>query len=152
MKKTIEAWIATVTTKGPEAAKALKALVDQYGGVGGFAQHLQSKFDREKIATWMKDGKDFVLSHDQVKRLLENDKIRGAAAALGTTQEKLTEQLTKILPEVLKAIEAAQKKVPSDSLVGKALSQVAAYAQVFFGGSSKPTAENAEKKDETNRS
>jgi len=83
MNELFQKALTTLTTKAPEAAKALKAMIDEYGGVQNFITAT------EKAKTWIQDGKEFVLSQDQVKKLMGDERIQKVAEKLKTTPDRL---------------------------------------------------------------
>jgi len=111
--------------KSPEVKKLLQTLVDQSGGLQQFIHSLKDKKTLETLQTWAKDGKEFVLSHEQVKKLLGDARIQAIAQQLKTTPEQVTKILSENLPPILAKIEqikGALPKIPENSAVGKALS------------------------------
>lgn len=142
LKSSIESGITTLTTKAPEAAKALKATIDEYGGIHNFiteiSKDIQAQFKEkgvsEKAKAWIEDGKKFVLSQEQVQKLLGNERLKKVAEKLKTTPDRLATLLGEALPPVLEkleaakaAVESASKSVPENSLVGGLLKKVSAF-------------------------
>lgn len=129
LKTSIESGITTVMTKTPEAAKALKAMIDEYGGVQKFITEIS-----KDAKIWIQDGKKFVLSQDQVKKLMGNERIQKVAEKLKTTPDRLATLLGEALPPVLEKFEAAKtainsasKSAPANSLVGGILKKVSSF-------------------------
>lgn len=125
MNELFQKILASLTTKAPEAAKALKAMIDEYGGVQNFIAVT------EKAKVWIEDGKKFVLSQDQVKKLMGDELIQRVAEKLKTTPDRLAIVLGEALPPVLEKIEAAKaaidsasKSVPENSFVGGILKKI----------------------------
>lgn len=125
MNELFQKILASLTTKAPEAAKALKAMIDEYGGVQNFIAVT------EKAKVWIEDGKKFVLSQDQVKKLMGDERIQRVAEKLKTTPDRLAIVLGEALPPVLEKIEAAKaaidsasKSVPENSFVGGILKKI----------------------------
>lgn len=115
-------------------SKAVKALIDEYGGVSGFMEELKKRGIPEKAKAWVEDGKKFVLSQEQVKKLLGDERIRKVAEKLKTTPDQLATLLGEALPPILQKVEAARlkleeasKSVPPDSFVGGLLKKVAGF-------------------------
>lgn len=142
LKTSIESGITTLTTKAPEAAKALKAMIDEYGGIQNFIAEiskdvqaqLKEKGVPEKAKAWIEDGKKFVLSQEQVKKLMGNERIQKVAEKLKTTPDRLATLLGEALPPVLEkfeqakaAIDSASKSVPENSFVGGILKKVSNF-------------------------
>ena len=112
-------------------SKAVKALIDEYGGVSNFMDELKKRGIPEKAKAWVEDGKKFVLSQDQVKKLLGDERIKKVAEKLKTTPDQLATMLGEALPPILEKIELARvkleeasKAVPADSFVGSLLKKV----------------------------
>jgi hypothetical protein len=112
-------------------SKAVKALVEEFGGVSNFMEELKKRGLPEKAKAWIADGKKFVLSQDQVKKLLGDERIKKVAEKLKTTPDQLATLLGEALPPVLQKIEAARlklesasKSVPPGSFVGGILKKV----------------------------
>ncbi|MBC7386971.1 MAG: hypothetical protein H7301_12530 [Cryobacterium sp.] len=135
LKSAVELGVVTLTTKAPEAAKAVKAMIDEYGGVGNFIQAITKDFQESDVAgkakVWIEDGKKFVLSQEQVQKLLGDERIQKISAELKTTPDKLATLLGEALPPILEKVEFARKKleeaskaVPQDSLVANVLNKV----------------------------
>jgi len=118
-------------------SKVVKALIDEYGGVSNFVNELKKRGIPEKAKAWLEDGKKFVLSQEQVKKLIGDDRIKPLAEKLKTTPDQLATMLGEALPPILEKIELARvkleeasKSVPADSFVGGILKKV----NVFLGG------------------
>ncbi|MBS1962908.1 MAG: hypothetical protein JST04_11875 [Bdellovibrionales bacterium] len=112
-------------------SKAVKALIDEYGGVSNFLEEIKKRGIPEKAKVWLEDGKKFVLSQDQVKKLLGDERIHKLAEKLKTTPDQLATLLGEALPPILQKIEFARSKieeaskaVPADSFVGGILKKV----------------------------
>jgi uncharacterized protein YidB (DUF937 family) len=112
-------------------SKALKALIEEYGGVSNFLEEVKKRGIPEKAKAWVEDGKKFVLSQDQVKKLLGDERIKKVAEKLKTTPDQLATLLGEALPPILEKIELARtkmeeasKSVPADSFVGGILKKV----------------------------
>jgi len=136
-KQIVENWTQALNAKYPDIAKTLKATLDQYGGVGGFIEQLKSQATQEKLKTWFKDGKQFVLSQEQVQKLIGNEKLKAIAAKLSTTPEQITAQLAQVLPPLLEKMQAVSSAIPENSIVGKMLGQVKSW---LGSGSNPPKA------------
>ena len=112
-------------------SKAVKALIDEYGGVSNFMDELKKRGLPEKAKAWVQDGKKFVMSQDQVKKLLGDERIKLVAEKLKTTPDQLATMLGEALPPILEKVELARvkleeasKSVPADSFVGGILKKV----------------------------
>ncbi len=112
-------------------SKAVKAMIDEYGGVSNFIEEVKKRGIPEKAKAWIEDGKKFVLSQEQVKKLLGDERIKKVAEKLKTTPDQLATLLGEALPPILQKFEAARLKVeeasrsvPSDSFVGGILKKV----------------------------
>src|SRR5690606_1947659 len=111
LKTTLENGIATLTTKAPEAAKAVKAMIDEYGGISHFIDDMKKRGIPEKAKTWIADGKKFVLSQEQVQKALGDERLKRAAEKLKTTPDRLAVLLGEALPPILEKIELARGKL-----------------------------------------
>ncbi|GEM_PF-3395712 len=112
-------------------SKAIKALIDEYGGVSNFMDELKKRGIPEKAKAWVEDGKKFVLSQEQVKKLLGDERIHRLAEKLKTTPDQLATMLGEALPPILDKIEMARvkleeasKSIPANSFVGGILKKV----------------------------
>ena len=112
-------------------SKAVKALIDEYGGVSNFMEELKKRGLPEKAKAWVQDGKKFVMSQDQVKKLLGDERIKLVAEKLKTTPDQLATLLGEALPPILEKVELARvkleeasKSVPANSFVGGILKKV----------------------------
>lgn len=123
-KQIVENWTQALTAKYPDIAKTLKATLEESGGVSGFIQQIRDPATQEKLKTWFQDGKEFVLSQDQVQKLLGNEKLKAIATKLSTTPEQVTQQLMQILPPLLEKLQKASEAIPENGIVGKALASV----------------------------
>lgn len=126
-KEISDKWVETITSKYPELAKTVKATVEQYGGIGGFMQSLKDPATQEKLKTWFQDGKHFVMSNEEVQKLLGNEKVKAIAEKLSTTPDAITQQLAQALPPLLEKMQQLQQAIPENSIVGKALGMVKGY-------------------------
>jgi uncharacterized protein YidB (DUF937 family) len=122
-------------------SKAVKALIEEYGGVSNFVAEVKKRGIPEKAKVWIEDGKKFVLSQDQVKKLLGDERIKKVAEKLKTTPDQLAIMLGEALPPILEKLEAARvkveeasKTVPVNSFVGGILKKV----NGFLGGAKDP--------------
>ncbi len=129
LKSSVESGITTLTTKAPEAAKALKAVIDEYGGIQNFIVEVS-----KNAKTWIQDGKKLVLSQEQVQKLLGNERLQKVAEKLKTTPDRLAILLGEALPPLFEkyeaaksAIDSASKSVPADSFVGGLLKKVSQF-------------------------
>jgi uncharacterized protein YidB (DUF937 family) len=152
LKTAFEAGLMTLTTKAPEAAKALKAMVDEYGGVTPFIEEMKKRGIPEKAKTWIEDGKKFVLSQEQVQKLMDDERLKKAAEKLKTTPDRLAVLLGEALPPLLEKIElartkieAASKSVPENSFVGGILKKFG----TLLGGQPKAEESNSKSGPET---
>ena len=114
-----ENFIKTVSEKGPEIKKTVQALLDQYGGVSGLIQAMRTPENREKAKVWLKDGKEFILSQEQVQKFLGDERIKKISEKAALAPEKVLQILTEVLPPILQKLEALGKQIPENSLVGK---------------------------------
>lgn len=141
LKTAIESGVVTLTTRAPEAAKALKAMIDEYGGIGNFVQAITQDFKDSDVAgkakVWIEDGKKFVMSQEQVQKLLGDERIKKVSEQLKTTPDKLAVLLGEALPPILEKVEAAKalletasKSVPENSFVGGLLKKVSGFLGV----------------------
>ena len=112
-------------------SKAVKALIDEYGGVSNFMDELKKRGLPEKAKAWVQDGKKFVMSQEQVKKLLGDERIKLVADKLKTTPDQLATLLGEALPPILEKVELARvkleeasKSVPEGSFVGGILKKV----------------------------
>lgn len=145
LKSTLESGIATLTTKAPEAAKAVKAMIDEYGGVSSFVEDMKKRGIPEKAKAWIADGKKFVLSQEQVQKLMGDERLKAVAEKLKTTPDRLAVLLGEALPPILEKIElargkieAASKSVPENSFVGGLLKKFGS----FLGSASNVTSDD----------
>lgn len=131
-KEILDQWVKTAASKTPEAAKAVKATIDQFGGVQGFVKMAVDNAWSDKVKTWANDGKNFVKSHEKVQQLLGNEKVQAIARRLQTTPEKLTALLAELLPPMLEKIEVIKSKIPQDGIIGKAIGAAKGVAGGVF--------------------
>lgn len=124
----LQQWIQVVAARAPEAVKTLRALLDQIlqqsGGLQGFTMKVVESGILDKAQTWMKDGRDFVLSREQVQKLIGDARIQTIAAQLKTTPEQVQKVLAENLPLLLAKMEqvrSALPPIPTSSVVGKAV-------------------------------
>jgi len=126
-KEVSDKWIETITQKYPDLTKTVKTTIEQYGGIGGFMHALKDPATQEKLKTWFQDGKHFVMSNEEVQKLLGNEKVKAIAEKLSTTPEVISQQLSQALPPLLEKIQQLQQSIPENSWVGKALGMVKGY-------------------------
>lgn len=117
---TVETLTLKASEKLPEAKKTLEALLKETGGIVGLISSLREPETQEKIKTWMKDGKDFILSHEQIQKLLGDERIQKIAETASVAPEKVLQVLSEVLPPLLQKLESIGSQIPDDSLVGKA--------------------------------
>lgn len=126
-KQIVENWTQALNAKYPEVAKTLKATLEQFGGAGGFIEQLKSQATQEKLKTWFQDGKQFVLSQEQVQKLIGNERIKAIAEKLSTTPDAIATQLAQVLPPLLEKVQAVSNAIPENSIAGKMLNQVKSW-------------------------
>lgn len=126
-------------------SKAVKAMIDEYGGVSNFIDEVKKRGIPEKAKAWVEDGKKFVLSQEQVKKLLGDERIKKVAEKLKTTPDHLATLLGEALPPILQKVELARSKieeasksVPPDSFVGGILKKVTGMLGARKDDSPKP--------------
>jgi uncharacterized protein YidB (DUF937 family) len=112
-------------------SKAVKAMIDEYGGVSNFIAEVRKRGLPDKAKVWLEDGKKFVMSQEQVKKLLGDERIAKIAEKLKTTPDQLATLLGEALPPILAKLEVARSKVeeasktvPANSFVGGILKKV----------------------------
>jgi uncharacterized protein YidB (DUF937 family) len=120
----LENLMKTLSEKTPEIKKTIQATLDQYGGVSGLIQALRAPENREKLKVWVSDGKDFILSHEQVQKLLGHERIQKIAEKAALAPEKVVQVLAEILPPLVQKLEALGNQIPENSVVGKVLDKV----------------------------
>ena len=130
----LENLLKVLGEKSSEAKKTLQALLDQYGGVSGLVTALRAPENREKIKTWVQDGKEFIASHEQVKKLLGDERVQKIAEAAKVAPEKVTAILGEALPPLMKKLEALGHQIPENSLVGKLAEKMTEKFKIVFLG------------------
>ncbi len=115
-------------------SKAVKVMIDEYGGVGNFIAEVRKRGLPDKAKIWLEDGKKFVMSQDQVKKLLGDERVAKIAEKLKTTPDQLATMLGEALPPILAKLEVARlkveeasKTVPANSFVGGLLKKVTGF-------------------------
>lgn len=137
LKPILHQWIQVLAERAPDAAKTMRAFFEQVmsqsGGLQAFSQKVVESGVLDKAQTWMKDGKDFVMSREQVQKLIGDARIQAIAAQLKTTPEHVQKILAENLPLILAKVEQVKAALPpmsGDSFVGKAVGM----ARAVLGG------------------
>lgn len=106
-------------------SKAVKAMIEEHGGVAKLT---------ETAKAWVADGKKLVLSQEQVKKLMGDERIQRVAEKLKTTPDQLATMLGEALPPLLQKIETVRTKLdeasaaaPAGSFVGGILKKVSSF-------------------------
>lgn len=69
--------------------------------LGSLVSGLQSKGLGDVASSWLGDGENADISTDQLKDVLDGDKVAAAAAKLGTDEGSLLESLKDALPQII---------------------------------------------------
>ena len=69
--------------------------------IGGLVSGLQSKGMGDVAESWLGDGANKEISADQLKDVLGADKVRAAAAELGTDEGSLLDSLKDAVPQMV---------------------------------------------------
>jgi|GEM_PF-5535311 len=100
----------------PEGAKVAEQLIVQLMQApllwGSMKERIKAQgINPEALKAWAKDGKEFLLSHEQVKTILGHEMIAQLSQKLNTSQEKIIEQAQSFLPLAIGLIQEAEARL-----------------------------------------
>lgn len=128
----------TLSKRFPEGAKFAEAFVAQLVSAPSQWEAIKQRLvanglNPELIKTWAKDGKEMILSHEQVKAILGSELTQKLSEKLNISQEKLVKQAETVLPVALAILQEAESKLQSSSFFKWASTTI----RGFFGEGSK---------------
>jgi uncharacterized protein YidB (DUF937 family) len=107
---------------GEGGLQALTKLLSANGGVQGLMAKLSSNGLGQQVQSWVGTGENKPVSGGQVSQALDTDSLNKLAAETGTTPEKASENVAKVLPEVVdKATPGGQVPKQGDDPLSKGL-------------------------------
>jgi uncharacterized protein YidB (DUF937 family) len=88
--------------QGEEGGLAsLTKMLKANGGLQGLMAKLTSNGQAQQVQSWVGTGENKPVSPAQVQEALDTDSLNKMAQEAGTTPEKVSENVAKILPEVV---------------------------------------------------
>ncbi|MGH8924091.1 MAG: YidB family protein [Acidimicrobiia bacterium] len=79
----------------------IPSLIEQFGGLDGIIEKLQSGGLGEQVSSWIGLGANVPVNSDQVKRALSMGGLEGIAAKAGLDVDDLVGQLANLLPKAV---------------------------------------------------
>ncbi len=93
---------ASDLSANPVLAHALDLLKNnQFGGIGGLVQAFHDKGFGGIVSSWIGTGANLPISSDQLQAVLGSAQLQAIAAKVGIPPDKLKEELTKLLPQLV---------------------------------------------------
>lgn len=92
----------------------------QSGGLNGLISQFKTKGLGNIISSWVGTDKNLPISSDQIKNVLGDDTIKSMSTKLGMDTNSLTEQLSKLMPQVIDKL-TPEGKVPEGDLMSKGM-------------------------------
>jgi uncharacterized protein YidB (DUF937 family) len=80
---------------------SLTKMLKENGGLQGLMAKLSSNGQAQQVQSWVGTGENKPVSPAQVQEALDTDSLNKMAQEAGTTPEKVSENVAKILPEVV---------------------------------------------------
>lgn len=103
---------SSASTNANELLQQVMALINSpaIGGVTGLVSKLKSQGLGDVVSSWIGTGANKGISSQQVLQLLGNDQVKQLAGKLGISADSVTQQVSKLLPQVV------DKLTPNGSL------------------------------------
>jgi uncharacterized protein YidB (DUF937 family) len=95
------------------------------GGVQGLMAKLTSNGQAQQVKSWVGAGENKPVSGTQVQEVLDTDSLNKMAKEAGTTPDKVSEDVAKILPEMVdKATPHGQVPPQGDDPLSKGMDAI----------------------------
>jgi uncharacterized protein YidB (DUF937 family) len=102
--------------------QAMAKMLSANGGVQGLMAKMSSNGLGQQVQSWVGTGENKPVSGGQVAQALDTDSLNKLAAETGTTPEKASENVAKVLPEVVdKATPGGQVPKQGDDPLSKGM-------------------------------
>ncbi len=110
-----------LSQKYPEGAKVAEHLIAKLIQAPALWASMKERIKAqglhpEALKAWAQDGKEFVLSNEQVKSILGHELIAKISAKLNTSQEKIIEQAQAFLPLAIGLLQEADARLQKSSV------------------------------------
>jgi uncharacterized protein YidB (DUF937 family) len=99
---------------------ALSKLISSNGGLQGMAAKLADSGMGQQVRSWVGQGKNQPVTGHQVQEALDTDSVNRLAQQTGQTPEQASEQVAKVLPEMVNQA-TPQGDMPSDDPFAKGM-------------------------------
>jgi uncharacterized protein YidB (DUF937 family) len=86
---------------GEGSLQALTKMLSANGGVQGLMAKMSSSGMGQQVHSWIGTGENKPVSGAQVSQALDTDSLNKMAKETGSTPEKVSEDVAKVLPEVV---------------------------------------------------
>ena len=86
---------------GPANLQALTKMLSANGGVQGLMSKMSSNGLGQQVQSWVGTGENKPVSGAQVSQALDTDSLNKMAQETGSTPEKVSDDVAKVLPEVV---------------------------------------------------
>ncbi|HEU5418198.1 MAG TPA: YidB family protein [Streptosporangiaceae bacterium] len=112
--------------QGQEGGLAsISRLVSANGGLQGIMAKLTSNGQGEQVKSWVGTGDNEPVSGAEVRQALDDDSLSKAAQQAGTTPDKISEDVARVLPQVVsKATPQGQVPAQGDDPFAKGVSAI----------------------------
>lgn len=112
--------------QGQEGGLAsISRLVSANGGLQGIMAKLTSNGQGEQVKSWVGTGDNEPVSGAEVRQALDDDSLSKAAQQAGTTPDKISEDVARVLPQVVsKATPQGQVPAQGDDPFAKGVSEI----------------------------
>lgn len=95
----------------------------QTGGLQGLLENFRQKGLGDIASSWVSTGQNLPVSPAQVQQALGQGKIQQIAQKMGVDPSRVSEGLSKLLPEVIDKL-TPKGNIPPEELLGKGLSSL----------------------------
>ena len=110
---------------GDGGLQALTKMLGANGGVQGLMAKMSSNGLGQQVQSWIGTGENKPVSGQQVSQSLDTDSLNKMAQETGTTPEKASEQVAKVLPEMVdKATPDGQVPKQGDDPLSKGMDAI----------------------------
>jgi uncharacterized protein YidB (DUF937 family) len=99
----------------------LGILSQQSGGLAGLTQQFAGKGLGDIVNSWVGTGKNLPITQQQIHQVLGGDIISQLASKTGISTDKVTSQLTDLLPNIIDKL-TPDGQIPKDDIASKGMS------------------------------
>ena len=121
----LDSLLGQVLGKGSSQNSMVNAVMgllgdQQSGGLAGLVSQFSQKGLGDIVNSWVSTGKNLPITPDQLTKGLGNDTITKLASQAGVSPDKLSSQLSQLLPQVIDKL-TPEGKLPQGDIAAKGM-------------------------------